>query len=251
LPKIERTADDIAANCWTLSEAKAFLEVAKAAGPRPAAFYAVALDTGVRLGELCGLKWADFDLDARKVSIVRQLVSSTLGPDGSPQFGPTKTGKSGTVDLGADTVSLLKALKAHQATVKMANRTTYRDAGLVFTKEDGAPIQRHNINNREFGDLIKRAEVRRIVFHGLRHTSATLLLLAGVPAKVVSERLGHSKNRGHLGHVLARPAVNGGGGGGTARGLAPRLTVANKLLRDDTQRHDMRQYEAHVIPPKA
>ena len=85
----------------------------------------------------------------------------------------------------------------------MANRTTFLDAGLVFSREPpdlfqatdtlGAPVQVHNINTGEFGRLIKKADVRRITFHGLRHTSATLLLLAGVSAKVVSERLGHSK----------------------------------------------------------
>jgi integrase len=88
---------------------------------------------------------------------------------------------------------LLKAHKAHQATIKMANRTAYREAGLVFAKTLGAPVQMHNIGQWEFAPLIKAAGVRRIKFHGLRHTNATLLLLAGVPAKVVSERLGHSK----------------------------------------------------------
>ena len=82
-------------------------------------------------------------------------------------------------------------------------RATHRDLGLVFAKENpdllhqadalGTPIRTHNIGSGEFARLIKTADVKRITFHGLRHTSATLMLLAGEPAKVVSERLGHAK----------------------------------------------------------
>jgi integrase len=54
-------------------------------------------------------------------------------------------------------------------------------------------LQLNNIGQREYDRLIKAAKVRRIKFHGLRHTCATLLLQAGTPVHVVSERLGHSK----------------------------------------------------------
>jgi integrase len=75
--------------------------------------------------------------------------------------------------------------------------------GLVFAKEApdlfrrhmalGTPVQMDNIGTGEFATLLKAADVRRITFHGLRHTSATLLLMAGVAVKIVSERLGHNK----------------------------------------------------------
>jgi integrase len=84
----------------------------------------------------------------------------------------------------------------------MANRTTYRDHGLVFAQEPadcrvrgdrpGGPLRLDNPGTGEFARLLKVAEVRRITLHGLRHTSATLLLQQGIPAKVVSERLGHA-----------------------------------------------------------
>ena len=100
-------------------------------------------------------------------------------------------------------MELLRAHKAHQAEVKMANRTTYRDFGLVFAKEWpdvraqrdrlGHPLQSNNLGQREYATLIKAARVRPITFHGLRHTCATLLLQAGTPVHVVSERLGHAK----------------------------------------------------------
>jgi integrase len=83
------------------------------------------------------------------------------------------------------------------------NRTHYQDHGLVFAKEWaelqrrkdtlGDPLQMNNLGQREYARLLKAAGVRRIKFHGLRHTCATLLLQANVPAKVVQERLGHKK----------------------------------------------------------
>ena len=85
----------------------------------------------------------------------------------------------------------------------MANRATYRDLGLVFAKEWsdlqragemlGYPLPINNLGQREYAKLIKVAGVRPIKFHGLRQTCATLLLQAGTPIHVVSERLGHSK----------------------------------------------------------
>jgi integrase len=57
----------------------------------------------------------------------------------------------------------------------------------------GDPLQMNNLGQREFAKLIEKAEVKVIKFHGLRHTSATLALKAGVPVKVVSERLGHKR----------------------------------------------------------
>src|SRR4029453_12864018 len=84
LPRVEQMSDEIEANCWSRDEARTFLATAKAAGPRQAAFYAMALDSGARVGELCGLKWADLDLDAGTMCLKRQLVT----PGACPQFGP-------------------------------------------------------------------------------------------------------------------------------------------------------------------
>jgi len=84
----------------------------------------------------------------------------------------------------------------------MANRSAYHDHGLVFAKEYGDlcqrldklghPLQANNLAERSLTPLCKAAEVRRITVHGLRHTSATLLLAAGEPVHIVSERLGHA-----------------------------------------------------------
>lgn len=63
----------------------------------------------------------------------------------------------------------------------------------MFTSETGGPIAASNLRRRSFDRLLRKAGVRPIRFHDMRHTAATLMLLAGVPIKVVSERLGHSK----------------------------------------------------------
>lgn len=202
-PRASRdTHDTIKANCWEASEANTFLATARKAGPRPAAFYQLAIETGMRKAELCGLKWEDVELDAGRVTIVRQLVR----PGKEPTFRPPKGSKPGRpairgVDISPETVAFLRELKRHQAEAKMRNRTAYRDNGLVFTKgwtdmskkTDclGDPLQSNNLGQREFAKLLKASGVRRIKFHGLRHTAATLMLQEGVPVKVVSERLGH------------------------------------------------------------
>ena len=131
--------------------------------------------------------------------IVRQLLT----PGSEPIFGTTKTGRSRTVSLAPETIDRLRVHKVHQAKVKMANRTTYADHGLVFAKEwsnvqrygdtVGQPLQANNLSQREYARLITAGGVRRIKFHGLRHTCATLLLQTGQPVHVVAERLGHKK----------------------------------------------------------
>ena len=85
----------------------------------------------------------------------------------------------------------------------MKNRTTYHDHGLVFAKEYGdltnradligQPLQANHLGERHFDPLIKAAKVKRITFHGMRHTCATLLLQANEPVHVVSKRLGHAR----------------------------------------------------------
>jgi integrase len=145
------------------------------------------------------LKWSDVDLEGGTVAIVRQLIKP--GPE--PIFGPPKNGAARTIPIAPETVTLLRKHKAHQAALKLANCMRYHDYGLVFAKEWehlrrhgdilGHPLQMNNLGQHEYRRIIKTAGVRAIKFHGLRHTCATLLLQAGVPPKVVQERLGHKR----------------------------------------------------------
>lgn len=198
-PRAAEDHADVLANCWEAHEAKAFLVVAKEAGPQPGAFYALAIDTGARKAELCGLKWSDVDLAAGRITFQRQLVK----PGSAPVFGPVKNKTPRTVEIASETLALLRRHRSHQAEIRLKNGAHYRDHGLVFAKEWGdltrardtlgEPLQANNLGQREYARLIKAAGVRPIKFHGLRHTCATLLLQAGVAPNVVQKRLGHKK----------------------------------------------------------
>jgi integrase len=195
-PRPSRDRAAVREHCWAALEASRFLAAARTAGEQSAAFFALALDTGARKSELHGLLWTDVDLDSGTLSISRQLDKAGV----EPVFGVTKTGRTRTLSLGAETVTLLRAHKRHQAELKMANRTTYQDHGLMFAKEAedlqtplaalGQPIC--TLAEKRFKRLIAQAGVKDIKFHGLRHTSITLMLAAGVPVHVVSKRVGHA-----------------------------------------------------------
>ena len=190
---------DAIENCWELEQATAFLAAARKAGPQAEAFYTTAIELGLRKGELAGIRWEDVDFDKRTIDIQQQL----LKPGTSSIFGEPKNGSVRLLSASPHLMALLKAHKARQSELKLKNRGTYRDHGLVFAKEWeniasgraklGDPVQINNIGQREFATLIKNAGVPVIKFHGLRHTAATLALQGGIPPKVVQERLGHKK----------------------------------------------------------
>jgi integrase len=196
-PSAGRADRAVKENCWTREEAVRFLASARAEGTQTELFYTVALETGMRKGELCGLAWEAADFDRGLLRIVRQLVK----PGPSPVFGPPKRGIARAVAVSPDTLALLRRHRLEQNELKMRNRLHYRDHDLIFAKEWrekwgrndhlGDPLQSNNIGQRGFRRLIEAAKVRSITFHGLRHTSATLALLADVPVRVVADRLGH------------------------------------------------------------
>lgn len=198
-PRVAPGHEQVRLHCWSADEARTFLTATAKAGPQAAAFFALALETGMRRGELLGLRWRDVDLEAQQVTVAQQLTRA----EGAPQFGPPKNGLPRAVAIGAQVATLLRRHRQAQASVKMANRTTYGDQGLVFAREPadlqtpgarlGDPLPIGGLAGREFERLTRAAGVRRIKFHGLRHTSATLALGAGVPLHVVSQRLGHRR----------------------------------------------------------
>jgi integrase len=153
-----------------------------------AAFRLIAF-TGLRRGELCGLRWCDIDLDAKTATIRQQLVES----GGALIFGEPKTKKGARViSLDADTITSLRSHKAAQAAERLAWGATYNGLDLVFCREDGSPVHPDHVS-RLFIALSEAAGLPRIVLHGLRHTHATHALAAGVDITVVANRLGHAR----------------------------------------------------------
>lgn len=193
-----RNYEDVLAQCWTSVEAAAFLAVVEREDPQTAAFFWLALETGMRRAELCGLKWGHdgLDLERGHARVLRQLAKG----GSKPAVRDTKNHKPRTIRLSAKCIQLLRAHKLHQAEFKMAHRLDYHDHGFAFAKEHdknprwkvlGDPLKFSTLGPL-LDKLSKKAGVKRIKFHGLRHTCATLALDAGVPVKVVSERLGHA-----------------------------------------------------------
>ncbi len=149
------------------------------------ALLAIAIGTGARQSELLALRWADVDLDKATVRIARQL-----GRDGLYNE-PKSSAARRTVDLPAPVVSSLRAHRAAQLELRLLMGPQWQDGDLIFCTHEGRPLQHSNCL-RDFKRVLRTAGLPAIRFHDLRHTSATLSLLAGVPVKVVAERLGHA-----------------------------------------------------------
>lgn len=170
-----------------VAEAQQLLKVAR--GDRLYALWAVAIGVGLRRGEALALRWSDLDLDAG-VLRVEQAVQRV---EGKLQFAPPKTQRSRrTVPLPEVCTAALRSHRMAQHQERLALGPIWQDLGLVFTTAIGTPIEPRNIN-RSFDALCRRAGVRRLRLHDLRHTCASLLLAQGVPARVVMETLGHSQ----------------------------------------------------------
>lgn len=164
--------------------------LAAADGDNLGALYTLAVTTGIRQGELLGLRWRDVDLEHLTLQ-VRQALHRTKG---EYIFSDPKSAKSRRmVALTATAIAALRRHKANQAAERLKIGTAWRDIDLVFTNEEGGPIDAGNLRNRSFRPLLQRAGLPRIRFHDLRHTAATLMLGRGVHPKVVSEMLGHSQ----------------------------------------------------------
>lgn len=197
-PCVVSHGGDSLKNVWSAQEAHQFLATVKQdASAQLAALFSLLLDSGVRKGELLGLHWRD--LNENQLRIERQLMKCGHG---EPVFALPKRGGIRSLDLSDETTALLREHKRQQSEVKMANRQHYRDHGFMFAQawEDttsrgadlGAALAPWCVN-RNLKAFCNAANVRPITVHGLRHTSATLLLAAGVPPHVVQRRLGHKK----------------------------------------------------------
>lgn len=167
-------------------QAKRFLEAAR--GDRLEALYVLAITTGLREGELLGLRWQDVDLERRAVRVRQQLTRTRSGLS----FTTPKNGKGRNVAIMDLTAATLKAHRKRQADERSKMGDLWQDAHLVFTSVTGTPLDIGNLTNRSFRPLLKRAGLPRIRFHDLRHTFATLFLSNGTHPKIVQEMLGHA-----------------------------------------------------------
>lgn len=150
--------------------------------------------TGMRRGEVLGLRWADVDLDAGTLRVVRTLITTDVQRKGSPgmAWGTPKTAKGRRiVALDAATVAAIRLHRTRQLEERLRFGEGYDDQDLVVCAADGTPIHPKTISY-QFGKAARAAGLPRIRLHDLRHTHATLALKAGVHPRIVQERLGHA-----------------------------------------------------------
>ena len=169
------------------AEARLFLDAAR--GTRFEALFALAITTGLRQGELLGLRWRYVDLDRGVLSVVASLEHSANGK----HLVEPKTARSRRqVALTAAAVGVLRSHRTEQKRDQLRAGSAWLDLDLVFPNLTGRPLDAHNMVRRDFYGLLRRVDLPQIRFHDLRHTAATLLLGRGVHPKVVAEMLGHS-----------------------------------------------------------
>lgn len=171
---------------WTGDELADFLD--RAAGHRLGALFEVLAFTGMRRGEVCGLRWSDVDLDAGVLTVREQLVeiNGKIIP-GKPK---TRSGER-RIEIGRGTVAVLKAHRKRQAEERLKWGPGYTDNGRVFAREDGSDLLPSAVTHL-FLRLARQAGLRQVRLHDLRHGAASLMLSRGVNVAVVSKVLGHS-----------------------------------------------------------
>ena len=170
----------------TPEEAKMLLKAAK--GHDWEALWTLYIGLGLRRGEALGLRWSDVDLENGRLRVVQSLQRSR----GELRLKSPKTDTSRRrIVLPAFCVDALRRHLVAEG-VKLASLGMPLEPDtLVFTSQSGTPIEPRNVN-RAFVALLKKAKLRRVKLHDLRHTCASLLLAEGVAPRVVMELLGHS-----------------------------------------------------------
>jgi integrase len=171
----------------TTEQVRTLFEAAK--GDRLEALYVLAVTTGLRQGELLGLKWDDVDMEVGTLQVRRTLTTAKGGPALSA---PKTKGSRRTVKLSQTALEALTSHLERQLEGIDTVGSLWCENGLIFASEVGEPLDRRYITTHRFKPLLKRAGLPQIRFHDLRHTCATLLLSKNVNPKVVSEMLGHA-----------------------------------------------------------
>lgn len=170
----------------TIDELKVMLM--HAAGNQFYPVYYTAVSTGLRQAELLGLRWRDIDLDMLSISVSRTLYKRR----GTIEFHETKTAHSRRrVAMTPKLALFLRQYRSQREVLYLEQGIVLGLDSLVFANDKGKPLD-PNVVTHNFARIAREAGLGHVRFHDLRHTFASLALLRGAKAKVISEALGHA-----------------------------------------------------------
>jgi integrase len=184
---------------WDEAHLARFLEAALATPLGP--YWVLALVTGMRRGELLGLRWRDLDWE-RSCLRLRQQVKALRG---RAREGNLKSRRPRVVYLGAGTMALLAEHQTNQKTHKIEVRLDWVENDLVFCADDGRPWNPTSLTHM-FARLVEQARVPRIKLHLLRAVNASISVAEGADPRTLADRLGHSRPSTTADHYLLRSA---------------------------------------------
>ena len=161
----------------------------------------LALLTGARRGEICGLRWSDIDFEKGTLSIKRTV--QFIPAEGIVFTSPKTKRSRRCIRIGADCLELLKEYRQHQIQERLrigskwARKVTIEngkvvDNDMLFTRWNGEPLDPETVSTW-FPRFLEEHGLPAVHFHSLRHTNASLLIAAHVPITTVSGRLGHAQ----------------------------------------------------------
>jgi len=147
----------------------------------------IAVTTGLRRGEVLALRWKHLDVDSGMLTVMESLEQTKMGL----RFKEPKSSKLRQVAMPVFLADVIRTHRIEQAEALLKLGIRQTGETLVCCRYDGEPMSPENLS-RQFPIAVEKAGLPRITFHGLRHSHATQMLVAGVHMKVASERLGHS-----------------------------------------------------------
>ena len=174
---------------FTIEETKAILAAAKTEPINIRLLIELALFTGMRRGEIVGLKWSDINFDKQCLSVKRSIYK----PKGekSIEKEPKSHSSIRTIAIPNCLCITLQEYKEYQNSYALSHGVAWQNLDYIFTDEFGN-VMNPQTPTKQFSHFLVRHNIRHLKFHCLRHTSATLLLSNGCDIKTVSARLGHS-----------------------------------------------------------
>lgn len=179
-----RRPEELKIKSWSAAELKTFLDCIEGT-PLELVWHLAAM-TGMRRGEVLGLRWNDVDLDRHRILVEHTIIEVK----GKVTASTTKSRRARVIDLDDMTVRRLERHRMQREASRIISDEPMDALALVCAQDGGQPLVPQKVS-RQFQRLCDEFDLPRIRFHDLRHSHASLCLAAGVPIKVVQERLGH------------------------------------------------------------